>query len=315
MIEAFISAEDKNFYQHGGLDVQGIIRAVVTNLNNVQSGRRVVGASTITQQVAKNFLLTSDQTMERKLKEAILAIRIERAFTKEQILELYLNEIYLGAGAYGVAAAAQSYWDKALNELTLGDCAYLATLPKAPTNYDPFKYPDRAVARRNWVIDRIVENGFATADEGEKAKAAPLGVTKRSPGAKIFASEFFAEEVRREILDRFGEDKLYGGGLSVRTTLDPRLQRLARTALVNGFVAYDHRHGGWRGPVKTDRHQGRLGQDARLHAGVDRHRPVAACRRARCRQGQGHHRAPSRPHAATVCSSRSARPASFPTRK
>jgi penicillin-binding protein 1A len=250
VIEAFISAEDKNFYQHGGLDIQGILRAVVTNLSAMQSGRRVVGASTITQQVAKNFLLTSDQTVERKLKEAILAIRIERAFTKEQILELYLNEIYLGVGAYGVAAASQTYWDKALNELTLADCAYLATLPKAPSNYDPFKFPDRAVARRNWVIDRIVENGFATRDEGEAAKASPLGVTKRSTGPKIFASEFFAEEVRREILDRFGEDKLYGGGLSVRTTLDPRLQRMARTALVNGLVAYDHRHAGWRGPVK-----------------------------------------------------------------
>jgi penicillin-binding protein 1A len=250
IIKSFISAEDKNFYQHGGLDVQGIIRAVVQNMSNMQSGRRAVGASTITQQVAKNFLLTSDQTVERKLKEAILAIRIERAVTKEQILELYLNEIYLGVGAYGVAAAAQSYWDKALNELTLADCAYLATLPKAPTNYDPFKYPDRAVARRNWVIDRVVENGFATKEEGETAKAQPLGVIKRQSGPKIFASEYFAEEVRREILDRFGEDKLYGGGLSVRTTLDPQLQRLARTALVSGLVAYDHRHAGWRGPVK-----------------------------------------------------------------
>jgi len=250
VIEAFISAEDKNFYQHGGLDVQGIIRAVVTNMSNMQSGRRAVGASTITQQVAKNFLLTSDQTVERKLKEAILAIRIERAFTKEQILELYLNEIYLGAGAYGVAAAAQTYWDKALNELTLADCAYLAVLPKAPSNYDPFRYPDRAIARRNWVIDRIVENGFATREEGEKAKAEPLGVSKRSSGPRIFASEFFAEEVRREILDRYGEDKLYGGGLSVRTTLDPRLQRIGRKALVNGLVAYDRRRGGWRGPVK-----------------------------------------------------------------
>ena len=249
IIEAFISAEDKNFYQHGGLDVQGIIRAVVTNMSNLQSGRRAVGASTITQQVAKNFLLSSDQTIERKLKEAILAIRIERAFTKEQILELYLNEIYLGVGAYGVAAAAQSYWDKALNELTVSECAYLATLPKAPSNYDPFKYPDRAVARRNWVIDRIVENGFATNEEGEAAKAQPLGVIKRQSGPKIFASEYFAEEVRREILDRFGEDKLYGGGLSVRTTLDPRLQRIARKALVDGFVAYDRRRGGWRGPV------------------------------------------------------------------
>ena len=251
IIDAFISAEDKNFYQHGGLDVQGIIRAVVTNMSNLQSGRRSVGASTITQQVAKNFLLTSDQTVERKLKEAILAIRIERAFTKEQILELYLNEIYLGVGSYGVAAAAQTYWDKALNELTLADCAYLATLPKAPSNYDPFKFPDRAVARRNWVIDRIVENGLATKDEGEAAKAQPLGVIKRQAGPKIFASEYFAEEVRREILDRFGEDKLYGGGLSVRTTLDPRLQKLARKALIDGFVGFDRRRGGWRGPVKT----------------------------------------------------------------
>jgi penicillin-binding protein 1A len=249
IIESFISAEDKNFYQHGGLDVQGIIRAVVTNMSNLQSGKRAVGASTITQQVAKNFLLSSDQTIERKLKEAILAIRIERAFTKEQILELYLNEIYLGVGAYGVAAAAQSYWDKTLNELTLADCAYLATLPKAPSNYDPFKYHDRAVARRNWVIDRIVENGFATKDEGEAAKAQPLGVIKRQIGPKIFASEYFAEEVRREVLDRFGEDKLYGGGLSVRTTLDPRLQRIARKALVDGFVAFDRRRGGWRGAV------------------------------------------------------------------
>ncbi|MFO7477186.1 MAG: penicillin-binding protein 1A [Methyloceanibacter sp.] len=251
IIEAFISAEDKNFYQHGGLDVQGIVRAVVTNLSQMQSGRRAVGASTITQQVAKNFLLSSDQTIERKLKEAILAIRIERAFTKEQILELYLNEIYLGVGSYGVAAAAQSYWDKALNELTLADCAYLATLPKAPSNYDPFRFTDRAVARRNWVIDRIVENGFATREEGEAAKATPLGVIKRQIGPKIFASEYFAEEVRREILDRFGEDKLYGGGLSVRTTLDPRLQRIARKALVDGFVAFDRRRGGWRGPVDT----------------------------------------------------------------
>ena len=296
IIKAFISAEDKNFYQHGGLDIQGIIRAVVTNLSNMQSGRRSVGASTITQQVAKNFLLTSDQTVERKLKEAILAIRIERAFTKEQILELYLNEIYLGVGAYGVAAAAQTYWDKALNELTLADCAYLATLPKAPSNYDPFRYHDRAVARRNWVIDRIVENGFATKDEGETAKAQPLGVIKRQTGPKIFASEYFAEEVRREILDRFGEDKLYGGGLSVRTTLDPRLQRIARKALVDGFVAFDRRRGGWRGPVKQIELKGDWGATLARHTGVDRHRAVALGRRARSVQGQGGGRHSSRPH-------------------
>ena len=251
LVDAFISAEDKNFYQHGGLDIQGILRAAVTNLSRAQSGSsRMVGASTITQQVAKNFLLSSDQTMERKLKEAILAIRIERAFTKEQILELYLNEIYLGAGAYGVAAAAQTYWDKSLPELSIADCAYLATLPKAPTNYNPFRYPERATERRNWVIDRMVENGFVSKEEGEKAKAEPLGVQVRKSGPRIFASEFFAEEVRREILDRFGEDKLYGGGLSVRTTLDPKLQRIARKTLVEGLVAYDHRHG-WRGVVKN----------------------------------------------------------------
>ena len=249
VIQAFISAEDKNFYQHGGLDIQGIVRAAVTNLSSMQSGGRKVGASTITQQVAKNFLLTSDQTMERKLKEAILAIRIERAFTKEQILELYLNEIYLGAGAYGVAAAAQTYWDKSLPELSIADVAYLATLPKAPSNYNPFRYPERAIARRNWVIDRMVENGFVTPQDGEAAKTQPLGVQVRQTGPKILASEFFAEEVRRDIIDIFGEDKLYGGGLSVRTTLDPSLQQIGRQTLVNGLVAYDHRHG-WRGVVK-----------------------------------------------------------------
>src|SRR5215475_1205816 len=248
--EAFISAEDKNFYQHGGLDIQGILRAVVTNLSAMQSGRRVVGASTITQQVAKNFLLGNEQTMERKLKEAILAIRIERAFTKEQILELYLNQIYLGAGAYGVAAAAQTYWDKSLPELSIADCAYLATLPKAPSNYNPFRFPERAIERRNWVIDRMVENGFVSKEDAEKAKTEPLGVQVRQTGARLAASEFFAEEVRRDIIDLFGEDKLYGGGLSVRTTLDPGLQKIARKTLVDGLVAYDHRHG-WRGVVKN----------------------------------------------------------------
>src|SRR6476660_3853834 len=248
--EAFISAEDKNFYQHGGLDIQGILRAAVTNLSSAQSGHRMVGASTITQQVAKNFLLSSDQTMERKLKEAILAIRIERAFTKEQILELYLNEIYLGAGAYGVAAAAQTYWDKSLPELTIADCAYLATLPKAPSTYSPFKSPERAIARRNWVIDRMVENGYISREEGDEAKAQPLGVTLRKTGPRILASEFFAEEVRRNLLDQFGEGQLYGGGLFAHTTLDPTLQRIARKTFVDGLVAYDHRHG-WRGPVKN----------------------------------------------------------------
>ncbi|MGI9383684.1 MAG: penicillin-binding protein 1A [Methyloligellaceae bacterium] len=250
LIQAFLASEDKNFYQHGGIDIQGIIRAMVKNVNNVRSGRRLVGASTITQQVAKNFLLSSDVTFERKLKEAILAIRIERAFTKNQILELYLNEIYLGLSSYGVAAAGLNYWGKSLNELSLADAAYLAALPKAPNNYHPFKRTERAIERRNWVIDRMVENGFATAEEGEATKALPLNVNPRPFGSHIFAAEFFGEEVRRQLYSMYGENKLYGGGLSVRSTLDPKLQRTARRALVKGLVAYDRRHG-WRGPVKT----------------------------------------------------------------
>ncbi len=247
VIDAYLSAEDKNFYQHGGLDMQGIVRAVVANLSG---GGGKQGASTITQQVAKNFLLTSDRNIERKLKEAILAIRIERAFTKDQILELYLNEIYLGGGAYGVAAAAQRYWDKALNELTLEEAAYLAVLPKAPSRYHPIKHQERALQRRNWVLDRMVENGYASPEEGEAAKAKPLTVLAKRFGPRIHASEYFAEEVRREILDRFGEDKLYGGGFSVRTSLDPRMQAIAREALVNGLTKYDRSHAGWRGSEK-----------------------------------------------------------------
>ncbi len=250
LIQAFLAAEDKNFFQHGGIDFQGIARAALTNINNIQSGRRLVGASTITQQVAKNFLLTSDVTFERKIKEAILAIRIERAFTKEQILELYLNEIFLGLKSYGVAAAGLNYWGKALNELNLSDVAYLAALPKAPNNYHPFRRTKRALGRRNWVIDRMVENGYVTEEEAEAAKAQPLNVNPRPLGAHIFAAEFFAEEVRRELENTYGRDKLYGGGLSVRATLDPVMQRQARKALVKGLVRYDRRHG-WRGPVQT----------------------------------------------------------------
>ena len=249
IVHAFISAEDKNFYSHMGIDFTGIARAVFENLQNVRSGRRLVGASTITQQVAKNFLLTSDQTIERKLKEALLALRIERAFTKDQILELYLNEIFLGLGAYGVAGAALQYYGKSVHELTIAEAAYFAALPKGPNNYHPFRHPDRAVERRNWVIDRMVSNGYVTFEDGEEAKKQPLNVTPRATGAQIVAADYFAEEVRREILDRYGQEKLYGGGLSVRATVDPRLQYLARKALVAGLRTYDREHG-YRGPVE-----------------------------------------------------------------
>lgn len=246
---AFLSAEDKSFYEHFGIDVQGIVRAVVVNVRNRGSGKRLVGASTITQQVAKNFLLTNEVSVDRKIKEAILSLRIEQTLTKDQILELYLNEIYLGIGAYGVAAASLLYFDKSVHELSLAEVAYLAALPKAPNNYHPFRYTDKAIVRRNWVIDRMVENGFIELEDAEKAKAQPLAVVPRKRGAQIAASEYFAEEVRRAVGKIYGEERLYEGGLSVRTTLDPKLQIEARKALMNGLVAFDRTRGGWRGPV------------------------------------------------------------------
>ena len=242
---AFLSAEDKNFYHHPGVDPVGLARAV---LHNIQTGGRQ-GASTITQQVAKNFLLTNDQTYERKVKEAILSFRIEQAYTKDRILELYLNEIFFGQNAYGIAGAALTYFNKSVNELSIAETAYLAALPKAPSNYHPFRHPERAIERRNWVVDRMVENGYVNAADAAEAKNQPLGVTPRKTGSYLFASEYFAEEVRRELIGRYGNDALYEGGLSVRTTLDPRLQALARKALQKGLISYDERRG-FRGPVQ-----------------------------------------------------------------
>ncbi len=248
VIEAFLSAEDKNFYDHGGIDPTGIARAAMAYAQNFGSNRRPQGASTITQQVAKNFLLTNEVSFDRKIKEALLALRIEHAYSKDRILELYLNEIYLGMGAYGIGAAALVYFDKSVEELNLEEVAYLAALPKAPSSYNPFRDRQRAIDRRNWVIDRMVENGFATPEEGAKAKASPLDVTPRATGAQIFAAEYYAEEVRRQIYERYGQDKLYEGGLSVRTPLDPKLQVLAKKTLSDGLIRYDQRRG-WRGPV------------------------------------------------------------------
>ena len=248
---AFLSAEDKNFYEHDGLDIPGILRAVVVNLRNSGSGKRPVGASTITQQVAKNFLLSNEVSYKRKIKEALLALRIEQAYSKDKIFELYLNEIYLGLGSYGIAAAALNYYDKPVNQLTIAEAAYLAALPKAPENYNPFHHSDRALDRRNWVIDRMVENGYIRASDGDAAKATPLGVDAvRSNGTYLFASDYFAEEVRRDLVDMYGGDKLYEGGLSVRTTLDPHLQVLARASLQAELIKYDQAHG-YRGPVTT----------------------------------------------------------------
>ena len=248
VINAFLAAEDKNFYEHGGLDFTGIARAGIVYLQNYGSSRRPQGASTITQQVAKNFLLSNELSMSRKVKEALLALKIERTYSKEKILELYLNEIYLGLGAYGIAAASLVYFDKAVNELTVPEAAYLASLPKAPNNYHPFRQRERAIERRNWVIDRMAESGFVKSADAEKAKRSPLGVTTKATSAHIFAAEYFAEEVRRELYERYGEKKLYEGGLSVRTSLDPKLQLLARKTFIDGLVRYDETQG-WRGPV------------------------------------------------------------------
>jgi penicillin-binding protein 1A len=248
VINAFVSAEDKNFYDHGGLDFSGIARAGLLFLQNYGSNRRPQGASTITQQVAKNFLLTNEVSFTRKIKEALLALKIERTYSKEKILELYLNEIYLGFSAYGVAAASLLYFDKSVHELTIPEAAYLAALPKAPSSLHPFRQRDRAIERRNYVIDRMRDDGYIKAADAEAAKKAPLSVTQRPSGAHVFAAEYFAEEVRREIYEKYGEKKLYEGGLSVRTTLDPKMQVMARKALVDGLVRFDEAEG-YRGAV------------------------------------------------------------------
>ncbi|MBU1335062.1 MAG: penicillin-binding protein 1A [Alphaproteobacteria bacterium] len=252
LVQAFLSAEDKDFYNHGGIAIDGVFRAVRDNLMARMDGNNAIqgGGSSITQQVAKNFLLSSEQTWDRKIQEALLAIRIESTFSKDRILELYLNEIFLGLNSYGVAAAALNYFDKALYELTLAEAAYVAALPKGPNNYHPFRRPQAAIERRNWVIDRMVENGYATLEEAEAAKDEPLNVIPRAGGSQLYSAEYFTEEVRRELAKLYGEDQLYGGGLSVRTTLEPRLQEYARRALMDGLIAYD-RSKGFRTPVAS----------------------------------------------------------------
>ena len=267
VIQSFLAAEDKNFYIHPGVDVLSVIRAALTNVQNIGSSKRPVGASTITQQVAKNFLLTNEVSWKRKIKEAILAFRIERALSKDRILELYLNEIYLGFGSYGVAAAALNYFDKSMDELTIDEAAFLAALPKAPNNYHPVKKPKAAKARRDWVIGRLLVGGLITPAEADLAAARPLQVRQRS-ATEYIRADYFAEEVRRQLDNRYGEEKLYKGGLSVRTTLDPRLQAIADTVLREGLETYDRRHG-WRGPVA------RLPEGTRLDVKIEWRRALA----------------------------------------
>lgn len=239
---AFIAAEDKHFYSHPGIDFFGIIRAVFTNVKNYAQKKRMVGASTITQQVAKNFLLSSERSLTRKVKEAVLAYRISRAFTKDHVLELYLNEIYLGNRAYGVAAAALNYFNKSLDELTIDEAAYLAALPKGPNNYNPHKHYEAAVARRNWVIERMNEDGYISDEEAKVAKDKPLKVIDRRFGY-LKNGEYFSDEVRRLLAKSLGDEAIFEGGLMVRTTVDPQMQDLATKTFRQGLINYDRRHG------------------------------------------------------------------------
>ncbi len=244
VLQAFVAAEDQRFFTHPGVDFVGVIRAVIANLSH--PGQRPEGASGITQQVAKNFLLSNQATLARKIREAILAFRIEDTYSKERILELYLNEIYLGSGNYGVAQAAINYFDRSLGELSLSEIAYLAALPKAPNRYNIVRNEKEAYSRRDYVLGRMLEDGYISAAEMQQAKAEKLQLRRRG-ATEVVQADFFAEEVRRNLLAAYGEKGLYEGGLTVSTTLDPAFQAVADKALRDGLIAYDLRHG-WRGP-------------------------------------------------------------------
>ncbi len=248
VVNSFLAAEDKNFFTHLGVDILGVARAAVWNLSHSGNGVRPRGASTITQQVARNFLLTNEPTLRRKIREAILALRLERTLGKERILELYLNAIYLGRGSYGVAAASQSYFNKPLSDLTVAEAAFLAALPKAPSQYAAAGGKAAVFARRNWVIQRMLEDGRLALAEAVAAQAEPLGIIPPASGEIDPAAAYFTEEVRRQLIERYGADGVYQNGLSVRTTLNRRMQRLATKTLRTGLIAYDRRHG-WRGPL------------------------------------------------------------------
>ncbi|WP_296818892.1 penicillin-binding protein 1A [Brevundimonas sp.] len=245
VVQAFLAAEDRHFFQHGGVDVAGLGRAMAKNVVNLLRGRRLEGGSTITQQVAKNVLLTSDSTIGRKVREAILAQRLEAVLTKEQILELYLNEIFLGYRSYGVAAAAYNYFGKSLDQLTPAEAAFLAALPKGPNNYHPRRRTEAAVERRNWILGQMREIGWLTREQEQEAIASPLVVQDAPRRAQYQDADYFVEEARRRALGQFGQD-VNRGGYYMRTTLDPRLQSIARDSLMAGLEAYDRRHG-WRG--------------------------------------------------------------------
>ncbi len=249
VVNSFLSAEDKNFFKHPGVDAKGILRALIKNLKNISQNKRLEGASTITQQVAKNFLLTNEVSMKRKIKEAILAFRIERAYSKERILELYLNQIYLGQGTYGIAAASLEYFDKSVKDLNYTEAALLAALPKAPSKYDPFKYYDVAKFRRNLVLQNLRENNYISEKELIEFKNTKI-ILKRRKIEIVNEANSYTEEVRRSIKEKYGFKKLYSEGLSIRTPLNIGYQTQAIKSLRKGLEDYDKRHG-WRGVISN----------------------------------------------------------------
>ncbi|MEL6861957.1 MAG: penicillin-binding protein 1A [Pseudomonadota bacterium] len=251
VVHAFVSAEDKKFFDHGGIDYLGMLRGVINSARNKITGSGgLQGGSTITQQVAKNMLLTRDQTIVRKAKEAIVAQRMEKAFSKEHIIELYLNEIYLGGRSYGVGSAALNYFNKSLPELDLSEAAVLASLPKFPGRVNPYTNPERVLTRRNYVLNRMVDDGYITAEQAAEAKAKPLNTTKRLYGPEYAAATYFVQELRKQLIDLYGEEELEQGGLSIRTTIDTKLQLAAQEALQMGLESYDRRYD-YRGPLKS----------------------------------------------------------------
>ncbi len=260
LINAFLAAEDSNFYKHSGIDLLAIFRTSVRNIFSVVKGEPSMGgASTITQQVVKNFLLTKERTFQRKIKEAILAYRMSQAFTKDRILELYLNQIYLGSGSYGVAAAAQVYFNKSIDELTIEEDALLATLPKAPSKLDPRKNLDKAKGRRDWVIGRMIEEGFIEQKVGELAIEQPINL-KVKEDDEITKANFFSDSVKKELTELYGSDSVFENGIVVSTTLDPRLQKIAETAFDAGVEDYDRKHG-YRGALAKIDSNGKWQED------------------------------------------------------
>ena len=271
VINSFLSAEDKNFFSHPGVDAKGLVRAFINNIDNILNSKRLEGASTITQQVAKNFLLTNEVSINRKIKEAILAFRIERALTKERILELYLNQIYLGSGAYGVAAASLEYFDKSIKELNYNEAALLAALPKAPSKYNPYRNKDLAKFRRNLVLNNLYENNFINKKKYLEFKDKPIELKKIQ---KVFIedSQYYVEDVRKKIIDQLSYEKVYKQGYNINTPINLELQKIATQSLRNGLVAYDRRKG-WRGPLKNIKFSEnwieKIDKDLRLEKSID----------------------------------------------